>query len=109
MTVLESMASALLALRRGSAVTIYMWRICQRSGHALAPPSVAHRISGECSASTVASISFSPRKLVVVLFGLGIEARIVIGIPGLRASRARIDRLVQTAQAPRTGGPGPGV
>src|SRR5271167_2607626 len=46
---------------------------------------------------------------VVVLLGLGIEARIVIGIPGLRAGRARIDRLVQTAQAPRTGLPGPGI
>src|SRR5580692_7948621 len=48
-------------------------------------------------------------ELVVVLLGLRIKARIVIGIPGLRASRARIDRLIQTAQAPRAGLPGPGV
>jgi hypothetical protein len=48
-------------------------------------------------------------ELVVVLFGLGIEARIVIGIPGLRAGRARIDRLVQAAQASRAGRPRPGV
>src|SRR3984957_17586331 len=52
---------------------------------------------------------FLAEELVVVLLSLGIEARIVIGIPGLRAGRARIDRLVQTAQASRTGLPGPGV
>src|ERR1700730_11245320 len=52
---------------------------------------------------------FLAEELIVVLLGLGIEARIVIGIPGLRAGRARIDRFVQTAQAPRTGLPGPGV
>src|SRR5208337_1831195 len=49
------------------------------------------------------------QELVVVLLGLGIETRIVIGIPGLRASRARIYRLVQTAQTPRAGLPGPSV
>src|SRR5579863_243674 len=49
------------------------------------------------------------QELVVVLFGLGIEARIVIGIPGLRASRARVDRLVQTAQTARSGLPGPRI
>src|SRR5271163_5337666 len=49
------------------------------------------------------------QELVVVLFGLGIEARIVIGIPGLSAGRARIDRLVQTAQASRAGLPGPRI
>src|SRR5258708_4259491 len=52
---------------------------------------------------------FLAKELVVVLFGLGIETRIVIGIPGLRARRARIDRLVQTAQAPRAGLPGPRI
>src|SRR5208283_1057344 len=52
---------------------------------------------------------FLANELVVVLFGLGIETRIVIGIPGLRAGRARVDGLVQTAQAPRAGLPGPGV
>src|SRR5260370_32996399 len=52
---------------------------------------------------------FLAKELVVVLFGLGIETRIVIGIPGLRAGRARIDRLVQTAKAPRAGLPGPGI
>src|SRR5580704_18977947 len=52
---------------------------------------------------------FFAEELIVVLLGLGIEARIVIRIPGLRASRARIDRLIQTAQAPRAGLPGPGV
>src|SRR5260221_11853083 len=52
---------------------------------------------------------FLANEFVVVLFGLGIEARIVIGIPGLRAGRARIDRLIQTAQAPRACLPGPGV
>src|ERR1700733_11970964 len=49
------------------------------------------------------------QELVVVLFGLGIEARIVIGIPGLRAGRARVDRFVQTTKAPRAGFPGPRV
>src|ERR1700691_5686414 len=49
------------------------------------------------------------QELVVVLFGLRIEPRIVIGIPGLRAGRARVDCLVQTAQAPRAGLPGPGI
>src|SRR5271154_3943673 len=49
------------------------------------------------------------QELVVVLFGLGIEARIVIGIPGLRAGCGGIDRLVQTTQAPRAGLPGPRV
>src|SRR5579862_7601788 len=48
-------------------------------------------------------------ELVVVLFGLGIETRIMIGIPGLRSGRARVDRLVQTAQASRAGLPGPGI
>src|SRR5208337_3777143 len=48
-------------------------------------------------------------ELIVVLFGLGIETRIVIGVPAPRAGRGRIDRLVQTAQAPRAGFPGPGV
>src|ERR1700688_2350208 len=52
---------------------------------------------------------FLAEELVVVLFSLGIEARIVIGIPGLRAGRARIDRLVQTAKAARAGLPGPGI
>src|SRR5208282_62836 len=52
---------------------------------------------------------FLANELVVVLFGLGIETRIVIGVPGLRAGRARVDGLVQTAQAPRAGRPGPGV
>src|ERR1700735_2498057 len=49
------------------------------------------------------------QELVVVLFGLGIETRIVIGIPGLRAGCAGIDRFVQTAKAPRTRFPGPRV
>src|SRR5215469_3640810 len=48
-------------------------------------------------------------KLVVVLFGLGVEPRVVIGIPTLRAGRGRIDGLVQTSQTPRTGLPGPGI
>src|SRR5208337_5388798 len=48
-------------------------------------------------------------ELIVVLFGLGIETRIVIGVPAVRASRARIDRLVQTAQTPRARLPSPGV
>src|SRR5579863_5829740 len=48
-------------------------------------------------------------ELVVVLFGLGIETRIMIGIPGLRSGRARVDRLVQTAQAARSGLPGPRI
>src|SRR5208337_735140 len=48
-------------------------------------------------------------ELIVVLFGLGIETRIVIGAVGPRAGRGRIHRLVQTAQAPRAGLPGPGV
>src|ERR1700685_3709836 len=48
-------------------------------------------------------------ELVVVLIGLGIEARIVIGIKGLRARRARINSFVQTAQASRAGCPVPGV
>src|SRR5260370_20543625 len=52
---------------------------------------------------------FLAKEFVVVLFSLGIETRIVIGIPGLRAGRARIDRLVQTAQAPRAGLPGPRI
>src|SRR5260221_2802623 len=52
---------------------------------------------------------FLAKELVVVLFGFGIDAGIVIGIPSLRACRARIDRLVQTAQAPRTGLPGPRI
>src|SRR5260370_14390119 len=52
---------------------------------------------------------FLAKEFVVVLFGLGIETRIVIGIPSLRAGRARIDRLVQTAKAPRAGLPGPGI
>src|ERR1700720_3806039 len=49
------------------------------------------------------------KEFVVVLFGLGIEPRIVIGIKGLSTGRARIERLVQTAQAARTGLPGPGI
>src|SRR6202167_2997291 len=49
------------------------------------------------------------QELVVVLFGLRIEPRIVIGIPGLRAGSARVNRLVQTAQAPRAGRPGPRI
>src|SRR5208283_4586805 len=49
------------------------------------------------------------QELVVVLFSLGIEARIVIGIPGLRAGGGRVDRLVQTTQAPRAGLPSPRV
>src|ERR1019366_9146971 len=48
-------------------------------------------------------------ELIVVLFGLGIETRIVIGGKGLRGGRGRIHRLVQTAQAPRAGLPAPGV
>src|SRR5271165_5192613 len=48
-------------------------------------------------------------ELVVVLFGLGIKARIVIRIPGLRAGRRRIEPFVQTAQTPRAGVPSPGV
>src|SRR5277367_2270254 len=46
------------------------------------------------------------QELVVVLLSLGIETRIVIGIPGLRTGRARIYGLVQTAQAARAGLPG---
>src|SRR5260370_16645419 len=49
------------------------------------------------------------KEFVVVLFGLWIEPRIVIGIEGLRAGRARIKRLIQTAQASRAGLPGPGI
>src|SRR5271156_3625535 len=49
------------------------------------------------------------QELVVVLLGLGIEARIVIGIPTLRARRGRIDRLVQTSQTPRARLPGPRI
>src|SRR5580692_5924144 len=49
------------------------------------------------------------QELVVVLFSLGIEARIVIGIPSLRAGRARVDRFVQTTKAPRAGFPGPRI
>src|SRR5580704_18589145 len=49
------------------------------------------------------------QELVVVLFSLGIEARIVIGIPSLRAGCARVDRFVQTTKAPRSGFPGPRV
>src|SRR5579862_5979305 len=52
---------------------------------------------------------FLAKEFVVVLFGLGIETRIVIGIPGLRSGRARIDRFVQTAKAPRAGLPGPRI
>src|ERR1700722_14342840 len=52
---------------------------------------------------------FLAKEFVVVLFGLGIETRIVIGIPGLRPGRARIEPFVQTAQAPRAGVPSPGV
>src|ERR1019366_3502687 len=52
---------------------------------------------------------FLAQELIVVLFGLGIETRIVIGVEGLSAGRARIDRLVQTAQAPRAGRPVPSV
>ncbi len=52
---------------------------------------------------------FLTKEFVVVLFGLGIETRIVIGIPSLRAGRARIDPLVETAKAPRAGLPGPGI
>src|ERR1039458_8754276 len=48
-------------------------------------------------------------ELIVILFGLGIETRIVIGAEGLRVGRGRIHRLVQTAQAPRAGLPSPGV
>src|SRR5208282_255577 len=48
-------------------------------------------------------------ELIVVLFGLGIETRIVIGAKALRGGRGRIHRLVQTAQAPRAGLPAPGV
>src|ERR1700689_5534368 len=49
------------------------------------------------------------QELVVVLFGLGIEARVVIGIPGLRAGCAGVDRLVQTTEAARAGFPSPRV
>src|ERR1019366_4349463 len=48
-------------------------------------------------------------ELIVVLFGLGIETRIAIGVKALRGGRGRIHRLAQTAQAPRAGLPGPGV
>src|SRR5208282_1685346 len=48
-------------------------------------------------------------ELIVVLFGLGIEARIAIGVKALRGGRGRIHRLVQTAQAPRAGLPTPRV
>src|SRR5208283_4794516 len=49
------------------------------------------------------------QELVVVLFGLRIESRIVIGIPAVRAGRAREDCLVQTTQTPRAGLPSPGI
>src|SRR5271155_1019151 len=49
------------------------------------------------------------QELVVVLFGLRIETRIVIGIPTLRASGGRIDRLVQTSQTARARLPGPRI
>src|ERR1035437_4466063 len=48
-------------------------------------------------------------ELIVVLFGLGIETRIAIGVKGLCTGRGRIHRLAQTAQAPGAGLPGPGV
>src|SRR5271166_2649429 len=50
---------------------------------------------------------FLAEELVVVLFGLGIEPRKVIGIPSRRAGRGRHVRLAQAAQTPRAGVPDP--
>src|SRR5580704_13939343 len=42
---------------------------------------------------------FLAKELVVVLFGLGIESRIVIGVEALRSGRRAVERLVQASYA----------
>src|SRR3984957_10943156 len=46
-------------------------------------------------------------KFVVVFLGLGVEARVVIRVPGLRAGRSALQRLVQAANPARAGIPAP--
>src|SRR5260370_7498687 len=52
---------------------------------------------------------FLAQELVVVLFGLRIEARIVIGIEALRAGRGAVERLVQASNAAAARIPRPGI
>src|SRR5579862_7952789 len=49
------------------------------------------------------------KKLVIVFLGLGVEARIVIGIPGLRAGRRALQRLIEAANPAIAGIPAPVV
>src|SRR5271163_5143839 len=46
-------------------------------------------------------------KAVVVLLGLGVEARVMIGIPGLRAGGRALQRFVEAADPALTGIPVP--
>src|SRR5260370_17062084 len=48
-------------------------------------------------------------KLVIVFLGLGVEARVVVGVPGLRTGRCALQCLVEPANSPRTGIPAPVV
>src|SRR5271156_1259752 len=52
---------------------------------------------------------FLAQELVVVLFGLGIESRIVIGIEALRSGRGAVERLVQASHAAAARIPRPGI
>src|ERR1700722_5166177 len=46
-------------------------------------------------------------KLVIVFLGLRVEARVVIRVPGLRAGRSALQRLVQAANPARARIPAP--
>src|SRR5260370_26662143 len=52
---------------------------------------------------------FLAQELVVVLFGLRIEARIVIGIEALCSGRGAVERLVQASHAAAARIPRPGI
>src|SRR6202795_2936291 len=52
---------------------------------------------------------FLAQEFVVVLFSLGIESRIVIGIEALRSGRGAVERLAQTSHAAAARIPRPGV
>src|ERR1700721_2195942 len=52
---------------------------------------------------------FLAQELVVVLFGLGIESQIVIGVEALRSGRRAVERFVQASHAAAARIPRPGV
>src|SRR5713101_1618160 len=63
------------------------------------------RMLGVCDSEHLALTE----KLVIVLLGLGVEARVMIGVPGLRAGRRAQQPFVEAANPARAGIPAPVV